>query len=395
VATVVRVSGSAYRRPGARMLITRDQWVAGSVSGGCVEQDVMRKGWWRTRSGAPRLVRYDARANDELGWGLGVGCDGTVDVLLEPARSHGVDPIDFIAGCYDTQQRGALATLLGGPERLGSRVAVLASGAVLSDDLDGPTREGLAAQCRRVLACGASTVAAWPSGAGPVEVLIEAVLPPARLFVVGSGHDAVPLVTMARTVGWETVVCGASARYATRERFVQADELLVLDPLELAARVDSSDRAAVVVMSHDYERDRACLSALLDTRVVYIGMLGPKRRTARMLSELGLDRPDPRVHAPVGLALGAETPQEITRDHVHRLLDARSVGTRVVASRYAGSLGVPALFTRALFGALLALRGDMGAKRLILAEEAAVAVDWPAGAMDVDTPEDAELGSRS
>src|SRR6202035_4158832 len=128
VATVVRVSGSSYRRPGARMLVTRDRWVAGSVSGGCVEQDVMKKGWWRTRSGTPRLVSSDARSNDELGWGLGVGCDGTVDVLLEPARSDGLDAIDFIARCYDTQQRGALATLFGGGERLGAHVAVVANG---------------------------------------------------------------------------------------------------------------------------------------------------------------------------------------------------------------------------------------------------------------------------
>jgi xanthine dehydrogenase accessory factor len=293
------------------MLITRDRWIAGSVSGGCVEGDVMKKGWWRTRTGLPRLVRYDSRSNDELGWGLGVGCDGTVDVLLEPAKSDGLDAIEFIAHCYETQQRGALATLFGGVERMGSHLAVAADGTVLSDDLDGATRDGLAEQCRRVLDRGASTVAPCTSDAGAAEVLVEVLLPPPRLFVVGAGHDAVPVVTLARAVGWEVVVCEPSARYATRERFIQADEILVADPLELAARVDSSDRALVVVMSHDYERDRACLSALLHTQVVYIGMLGPRRRSARMLSELGIERSDPRVHAPAGLALGAETPQEI------------------------------------------------------------------------------------
>jgi len=271
----------------------------------------MKKGWWRTRTGAPQLVTYDARSNDELGWGLGVGCDGTVDVLLEPARSDGIDAIDFIAGCYDGQHRGALATLLGSAERLGAHVAVAADGTVLTDDLDRPTRESLADQCRRVLERGTSTVATCLSGTGPVEALVEAVLPPPRLFVVGSGHDAVPVVTIARAIGWEVVVCQPSARYSSRERFIEADQLLVADPQELAARVDSSDRAMVVVMSHDYERDRGCLSALLDSRAVYIGMLGPKRRTARMLGELGTAGPDPRVHAPVGLALGAETPQEI------------------------------------------------------------------------------------
>ncbi|HEY5242821.1 MAG TPA: XdhC family protein, partial [Polyangiaceae bacterium] len=85
-ATVVRVKGSSYRRPGARMLVTRDRWVTGSVSGGCLEDDVLRRGWWRTRAGGPHLVTYDARSQEELGWGLGIGCDGVVDVLLEPAN---------------------------------------------------------------------------------------------------------------------------------------------------------------------------------------------------------------------------------------------------------------------------------------------------------------------
>jgi xanthine dehydrogenase accessory factor len=326
-ATVVRVRGSSYRRPGARMLITRDRWVTGSVSGGCLEHDVMRKGWWRTRDGGPHLVTYDSRLQDELGWGMGVGCDGMVDVLLEPARDDGLDPIDFIAGCYEKQQRGALATLFGGA-RLGAHVALTAGGSFVSDELDGATSERLADECRRVIAGGASRVVGCDSAEGPFDALVEVVLPPPRLFVVGAGHDAVPVVTMAHTVGWETVVCDATARFATRERFAQADEILVATPAEVAARADACDRAMAVVMAHDYERDRACLAALLATRITYIGMLGPRRRTARMLEDLGIDRLDPRVHAPVGLAIGAETPQEIALAIVS---EAQSVLTRTSA----------------------------------------------------------------
>jgi xanthine/CO dehydrogenase XdhC/CoxF family maturation factor len=310
-ATVVRVRGSSYRRPGARMLITRDRWVTGSVSGGCLEHDVVRRGWWRTRNGAPHLVTYDARSQEELGWGLGIGCDGTVDLLLEPARDDAMDAIDFIARCYESQKRGALATLFGGASKLGAHVAVTAGGSVVSDELDEVVRENLADECRRVLEDGESRVVRCDSKTGPVEALVEAVLPPPRFFVIGAGHDAVPVVTMAHTVGWETVVCDATARFGTRERFAHADEILVATPGELAVRVDAGDRAMAVVMAHDYERDRACLAALLATRVAYIGMLGPRRRTAQMLEDLGIDRLDPRVHAPVGLAIGAETPQEI------------------------------------------------------------------------------------
>ena len=310
-ATVVRVRGSSYRRPGARMLVTRDRWVSGSVSGGCLEHDVLRRGWWRTRDGGPHLVTYDARSQDDLGWGLGVGCDGTVDVLLEPASDDGVDPIGFIGRCYEKQERGAVATLFGGAARMGAHVALTAGGVVESDDVDDAAHRALADQCRCVLEAGESRVVGCSSAAGPVEALVEVVLPPPRLFVVGAGHDAVPVVTMAEAVGWETIVCDATGRFATRERFVHADEVLAPSPAQLAARVDASDRAMAVVMAHDYERDRACLAALLATRVLYIGMLGPRRRTSRMLEELGVEAMDARVRAPVGLAIGSETPQEI------------------------------------------------------------------------------------
>ncbi|HEX3346381.1 MAG TPA: XdhC family protein [Polyangiaceae bacterium] len=341
-ATVVRVRGSSYRRPGARMLVTRDRWVTGSVSGGCLEHDVTRKGWWRTRDGGPRLVTYDARAQEDLGWGLGVGCDGVVDVLLEPARIDGLDPIDFIARCYDTQRRGALATVFGGSSRIGGHVAVTADG-VAADELDAPVRERLADECRRVLAGGESRVLVRDAGDGPIDALVEAVLPPPRLFVVGAGHDAIPVVTMAHAVGWETAVCDATARFGTRERFAHADEILVATPAAVAARVDACDRAMAVVMAHDYERDRACLAALLETRACYIGMLGPRRRTERMLEELGIARLDPRVRAPVGLAIGAETPQEIALAIVSEAQSVLARASALPLCEQPGAIHAPAV----------------------------------------------------
>jgi xanthine/CO dehydrogenase XdhC/CoxF family maturation factor len=182
-----------------------------------------------------------------------------------------------------------------------------------------------------VLAGGASKVAFCESSQGQVDVLIEVVLPPPKLFVVGAAHDGVPVVAMAHAVGWETVVCDTSSRVGTRERFTQADEILVGSPEDVARQVDACDRALAVVMSHDYERDRACLAALLATKVVYLGMLGPRRRTARMLSELDIAHEDARLHAPVGLALGAETPQEIA-------LSIVSEAQSVLAGAHAGPL---------------------------------------------------------
>jgi xanthine dehydrogenase accessory factor len=313
VATVVRVRGSAYRRPGARMLLTRDRWIAGSVSGGCLEGDVVRKGWWRTRDGAPRIVTYDATARDEAGWGFGLGCDGIVDVLLERADQLGqIDPFGFLEACVSTQQRGVLATALGGDGvAVGKRVAVRADGHVESDIADAGTRQVVEMECREALATNETRVATLRPGGRAMDVLFEAVRPPLRLFVLGTGHDAVPLVECARSLGWEAIVCEPRARLATRERFGVAGSAFLAGDEEIVACIDASDRAAAVVMAHDYERDRAVLRMLLASRVEYIGALGPKRRTLRMLAELGVEDEDPRLHAPVGLELGAETPSEI------------------------------------------------------------------------------------
>jgi xanthine/CO dehydrogenase XdhC/CoxF family maturation factor len=312
VATVVRVRGSSYRRPGARMLLTRDRWVAGSVSGGCLEGDVIKKAWWRTEAGAA-LVTYDTRAEDEIRWGFGLGCDGVVDVLLERAGQGGIDPLALFARCIERQKQGALATVFrssaaGVP--VGSRVKLF-DGAVESDPMDPRARELLTSGCAATLSSACAIEVAGAIGDRTLDAFVEPVRPPVRLFVFGAGHDAVPVVQIARTIGWDVMVCEPHARLGTRARFAHADAVLAIEPAAVAETIDAANRAVAVVMGHDYARDRACLEALVASRVRYIGMLGPRRRTERMRSDLGLPALDPRIHAPVGLAIGAETPHEI------------------------------------------------------------------------------------
>jgi xanthine/CO dehydrogenase XdhC/CoxF family maturation factor len=138
---------------------------------------------------------------------------------------------------------------------------------------------------------------------------VEAILPPPRLFIFGIGHDAVPIVQLARAVGWDVAVCAHEPRHATRSRFSAADEVLIGTAADLAARVDECDRAVALVMSHRYDLDRDNLGALLRTHVRYIGVPGPRARTLKMLGELGAPD-DARVHTPVGLDLGAQTAHE-------------------------------------------------------------------------------------
>jgi xanthine dehydrogenase accessory factor len=232
VATVVAVHGSSYRRPGARMIFTGDRREAGSVSGGCLERDLLRTGWWRLGDRDATVIRYDASDPEDR---FALGCGGTIDILLERDRgSRPGDPFEVWATCLRDQQPRELATPYG----------------------------------------------------------VEPVVPPPRLFVCGDGHDAAPVAQLARSLGWD-VLSGK--------------------PDDCAARADASHRALAIVMSHHFGRDRAYLRALLSSRVQYLGVLGPRHRTAAILDELGRADAlaDPRVHAPAGLALGADSPPEI------------------------------------------------------------------------------------
>lgn len=313
IATVVDVRGSSYRRPGARMLVSRERWISGSVSGGCLEGDIIQKGFWRTAQG-PIVMTYDSRVDadaetdDELRAGLGLGCNGVVDVLLERANASTIDPLAVLETCVRTQTSAAVATVISSDSRaipLGERLAIRGDelyGAI-GDDL---LTTAIVASAKNALRARTTSVASY----GDVRVLVEVFIPPPRLFVLGSGHDAAPLVSMAHAIGWQVFVCLPHARPAAHERFGKADGFVFGPPPDVVRAIDGTDRAAAVIMHHNYAQDRDALGALARSNALYIGVLGPHHRTTRMLGELEM-RQDNRMHAPVGLALGAETPEEI------------------------------------------------------------------------------------
>ena len=321
VATVVCVNGTAYRRPGARMILTRFRWVAGSVSGGCLEGDISEKGWMRTRDGNPVLVTYDATSSqdddDDIRSAFGLGCDGTVEVMLERAGIAGrIDALEFASRCLKAHKRGAVTTVFHSTDpavRVGARLAIMAGGEVEQENeaLAPDVRDRIAADMRGVIEVGRASNHTYETEKGKIEVLIEAVLPPARLFLCGTGHDAVPVAMLARSMGWDVIVCSSEAKYATRDRFSMVDEVLVGSPDEITARIAESDRAVAVVMNHNCDRDRDALKMLLATKLRYVGVIGPRSRTRRLLRDIGVDDEDPRIVGPAGLEIGAETPQEL------------------------------------------------------------------------------------
>ncbi|MDX2087257.1 MAG: NTP transferase domain-containing protein [Kofleriaceae bacterium] len=306
LATVVRVAGSSYRRPGARMLVSGDRWIAGCVSGGCLEGDVRLRGEHRAKDGAV-IATYDSAADDGEPFAAGLGCGGVVDVLLEHVPVGAAnDALAFAAACFADELPGTLVTVIRSSVPsvpVGARVAVGPAIAFAVPVADPASQRALEA-----LAHGPAGVVELAELG--LTALVENIVPSPQLFVLGSGHDAAPVAAFATSIGMRVTVADRTVREPSR--FLAATRVVstqgTLD--RVRKLVDAAAEPYVLVMHHHIPSDREALGMALASRARYIGVLGPLRRTRAMLAELGA-ADDPRVHAPVGLDLGAETPEQI------------------------------------------------------------------------------------
>ena len=325
-ATVVRVRGSSYRRPGARLIATSERRIAGCVSGGCLERDLLRTSWWRTQRG-PVVVRYDS--TDEIGPQASLGCGGEVDVLLERAGEQANDPMTVVERALASEDVSGLATVYESSARdvpIGTRFCLTAQGIASSLPVAGSISEPLANACERVLASRRTESIRGEGEGGSFEALVESIVPPPHLFVFGAGEDAVPVVLSASRLGWNVTVWESSPRTESRARLAKTDASYAAGEIAaVRAEIDACAQPLAIVMSHDIVHDRVAVSMLLDSRAQYIGVLGPRHRTSRLASVEALA--DPRVHAPVGLDLGAETPEEIALSVTAEMLAVLRRGT--------------------------------------------------------------------
>ena len=341
--TVVRTSGSTYRRPGARMLVlppagdggTADSVGAdflGSISGGCLEDDARERALETLVTGRATVVRYDTTAESDIVLGTGLGCQGVVHILLQPLCGAAFDPVDGIARALATRRAGVLASVItlegdlapDGPAMGDTLWLGSADDAPAHPFRDGALAEAMAADARAVLRDEADPGLRTYALAGRdarAEVFVDAVRPPRSVLVCGAGHDAVPIVRLGKELGWRVRVADGRRAYLAPARFPDADELLHCPPTAFRERVPVEPGESAVLMTHNYLHDRAILGALLASDASYIGVLGPRRRTDRLLeelaAELGAGHPAlgkaslRRLHGPAGLDIGAESPEQI------------------------------------------------------------------------------------
>ncbi len=314
LATVVWVEGSSYRRPGARMLITDDGRWEGAISGGCLEGDALRKARQVMREGLPIVVTYDTMDDGANSFGVGLGCNGIIDVLIEPIDpTDAHNPVEVLRAFVQKRDVRVLATVLKADHATG---LTLATRFVLTEQ-ENTAPDWLHEQMQAVFDTGKPLTKSFLTASGTVEVFIERIDPGIELIIFGAGYDVVPVVKLARELGWQVTVTDDCVAHLSPKRFPVATCVLFADRTAVIDQLTITERTAAVLMSHNFNYDRAVLQALLTTDVPYIGMLGPRKRFDKMQGEFALsghsftEAAFNRIHAPIGLDLGAETPDEI------------------------------------------------------------------------------------
>jgi len=314
VATVLRVEGSSYRRPGARMLIDVHGRVAGSVSGGCLEKSVVAQGQAALSDGRARLLSFDTTDQDDLAFGTSLGCEGKIWIGLEVLPAGEPWPLEAVVRDVRRQrQPAALVTEIHGEKENVQfhSGAVFAGSGVESALSSGKRWRNEIAEVLRV------RKTRFVGSEMPGSALIEWLAPPLTLLLFGGGPDVPAMVKLARELGHEITVIDRRPDFALPEQFPGADHVMAAKPHQIAAKLRPDSRTAAVIMNHHYDTDRDVLAAILPLGLPYIAMLGPKRRTARILDELGAEGHDVSesalltIHGPAGLDIGAETPEQI------------------------------------------------------------------------------------
>ncbi len=302
LATLVRVQGASYRRPGARLLMDREGPLRGSLSGGCLEGDVFARALEVLAEGRPRTMQYDLQGDADLVWGSGSGCEGILDILIEP--------------------------IVGFPEWMGWIETAWASRTSLTLRTD-ISPDGL----------GMRSIPSYPGADAPG--FSENIEPPMALWVFGASDDSRPLVRMAKELGWFVGLLDHRPAFARPERFPEADTVLSGSPGKLIPTLPLDDRSAVVLMTHHFAKDREALALLLPSSAGYLGLMGSRARGAKLLADLASEGllADERLHTPIGLDLGADTPESIALAVLAEILAAlagrsgrplRELGAQVV-----------------------------------------------------------------
>ena len=319
LATIVHVEGSSYRRPGARMLVEDNGKMTGAISGGCLEGDALRKALLAINQKQNRLVTYNTLDEDDITFGVQLGCNGIVHILFEPIDpAQDNHPVALLEECFLQRKDAVLVTLFSLKNYHGYQpgTCFFSDGEKTYQNI---RDKGLAIKVENdaslVLMQQLSMLKEYKSD--ELAAFIEYLEPPVSLVIVGAGNDAQPLVELASVLGWQLTIVDGRPTHASKQRFPKAHQLIVGKPSEAKKMVTIDKRTVFVLMTHNYNYDLEMLGLLLHEPCRYIGCLGPRKRLERMLAELKekgfvlTEDQRNRIYGPIGLDIGAEAAEEI------------------------------------------------------------------------------------
>lgn len=318
IATIVKVEGSTYRRPGARMLITENGDITGTVSGGCLEEDIKEKACVIFKTEKTQLITYDMMSDEDIVWGLGLGCNGIVQVLLQCIHSSKIPvELQYAIDCYEQEKVGFIAIRFSNSNNksLGATTCYNKQNisdiwkkilnkypTILQKNQKSKIIQLTIKECRE-------------------EILIEKIIP-MSLLIFGAGFDAIPLANIAKKLGWKVTIFDHRETYLNLQRFPSANKRILAHPQDKYQHSFNKNQYAVI-MTHNYHHDLEILKQLSTTSLTYIGMLGPKKRTNKIIADIEKNNPklpQEKIYGPIGLDIGSETPEEIALAIVAEIL---------------------------------------------------------------------------
>lgn len=335
IATVVKVSGSAYKREGSKMLINAKGETTGVISGGCLERDVSEVAMQVIESGQAVLKQY--HLDEDLVWGLGLGCPGTVDIYIEPVNNleclqstEGIDPFQEWIKCIQQETAAVLVTAINTSTSLdllqGTRVFIPENyyqvGQFVPQELNELVLE-FAFQTMKQQSPKSEIHTITLSNGEWVDIFFDVHVPAYELIIFGAGHDAIPLSKLSLQLGFKTKVVDPRPAYATVERFPGA-QIIPVDAEKYRSDVFIGPRSYIVIMNHHLERDQASLEFALKSKSPYVGMLGPRSRCNKILNTISFSDSTDKLYNPIGIDIGAESSGEIALSILSEILAIRN-----------------------------------------------------------------------
>ena len=333
--TVIATEGSTYRKPGAMMLIAADSSYRGLISGGCLEADLAAHAKQVFADGKIRNVCYDMSQGDDFAWGLGLGCDGIIHLMLQRMDGRkGFGFLETLEQAWQAKNSGllSLVTASSDPDHSAGDFAIHC-GAEFSTG-DPVLMKSIHSPEGSLFSSGHDMSRRYwqdviDTNNGSVDVLLIPIKPPPAILVCGAGHDAVPVARLAVEMGWNCTIVDHRPGFARTDLFPASCDVRVLQPAELSTHIALAQIDAAVLMTHHLGHDRSYLSQVVGADISYIGLLGPRARRDRLLNEIGAT--DVHVHGPAGLDIGAEMPESIALAiiaEIHAFLNRRD-GSRL------------------------------------------------------------------